>query len=216
MDRWKMGEAYDIRPWARISGLQVPPKRSEEDLECAELNLSITSINTYCVSKFAMACWGIWCSRNDYVWRNAVYSMDSMLRSAMSLLSSWKDVNEPEAPVSTHTAEELWCPPSHGCLKLNTDVAMESNSGIMGMGWIIRDEMGVLVAAKAMSIHEALSLVKSLGYGDIDVETDSQIVFYALSTISYNSPFSFSLLIDDVKEAASQIHVDVHIHSTSH
>ncbi|XP_019192736.1 PREDICTED: uncharacterized protein LOC109187035 [Ipomoea nil] len=150
-----MGEASDMRPWAKVWSLQVPPK------------------------------------------------------------SNWNGVNEQEAPVSNHTAEELWKPPSHSRLKLNTDVAMESNSGSMGMGWIVRYEMSVLVAAKsssvsgyfdvkdaeAMSIREALSWVKALGYGDIDVETDSQIVFYALSSISYNSPFS--LLIDDVKEAAS-------------
>ncbi|XP_019181631.1 PREDICTED: uncharacterized protein LOC109176680 [Ipomoea nil] len=132
------------------------------------------------------------------MWKNATYSMDFMLRSALSLWNNWKGVNEQEA-------------------LLNTDVAMESNSGTMGMGWIIRDEMGVLMAAKSstysgyfdvkeaetVSIREALSWVKALGYGDIDVETDSQIVFYALSSTSYNSPFS--LIIDDVKEGASPI-----------
>ncbi|XP_019175595.1 PREDICTED: uncharacterized protein LOC109170919 [Ipomoea nil] len=202
-----------VKVWAAL-GLLIVPTGTGNVSDWFFENLSNLDGDNLC--KFVMACWGLWCSRNDSVWRNVPYSMDLMLRSALSLWSNWKCANEGDAPAVQETEEESWKPPSFGCLKLNTDVAMSSN-GSMGMGWVVRDEMGTLVAAKssnyvgdydvkeakAVSIREALSWVKALDYGSIDVETDSQIVFYALSSPSYNSPFS--LIIDDVKEAASLI-----------
>lgn len=94
-------------------------------------------------------------------------------------------------------------------------------NSVMGMGWVLRNDEGRFIGAKgtrilgnfrlneaeAASIQEALSWIKGMGVGDVDIEIDSQLVFYALSSNSFNSSFDF--IIDDVKEIASFINGEV-------
>ncbi|XP_031120333.1 uncharacterized protein LOC116023471 [Ipomoea triloba] len=94
---------------------------------------------------------------------------------------------------------------------------MDSQNKVMGLGWLLRAEGGIFLAAKslrfngnysvqeaeAVCIREALSWLKGTGMGDVDIETDSQLVYYALSSSSFVSSFGF--IIDDVKEVASMI-----------
>ncbi|XP_031116510.1 uncharacterized protein LOC116020169 [Ipomoea triloba] len=180
---------------------------------------NIVKLNGDDLCKFAMFCWGLWYNRNDYVWNGVPYVMAQVIHSALSLWLAWKGVNEGQVVQSMHDIRtERWSPPSQGRLKLNTDVAMSMNNSCMGMGWVIRDAQGHFVTAKAkkfdgffsvkeaeaVSIREALSWIKEMDIGDVDIKTDSQLVFYALSSEPFNNSFGF--LIDDVKEAASQIH----------
>ncbi|XP_031131899.1 uncharacterized protein LOC116033287 [Ipomoea triloba] len=167
-----------------------------------------------------MLCWGLWCSRNDCVWKGAnFYNRAFVVHAALSFWRNWKQVNElSDTYILPSNVVDQWKPPIHGRLKLNTNVALDGSSSVMGLGWIIKDDAGRFIAAKsesivgvfnvkeaeAVSIREALSWLKGLGYGDVDVETNSQLVFHALSSDSFSS--SFCLIIDDIKETTSQIH----------
>ncbi|XP_019155972.1 PREDICTED: uncharacterized protein LOC109152784 [Ipomoea nil] len=85
------------------------------------------------------------------------------------------------------------------------------------MGWILRDHDGRFLAAKGVSIperytvevagavciREALNWLKGTGMGDVIIETDSQLVYFALRSDDFNSSFGF--IIADVKEVASTI-----------
>lgn len=114
--------------------------------------LNISSLKEDCLCKFAMACWGLWCSRNDSVWKGVPYEMHAMLYAAMSLWSNWKLVNGVDDPCENDSVVmDQWTAPHHGRLKLNSDIAMMPNSSIMGMGWIIRDDEGRFIAAKGMT-----------------------------------------------------------------
>lgn len=71
------------------------------------------------------------------------------------------------------------------------EVGTRCLGGYLGMGWIVRDDEGCFIAvksrtcvgsfnvkeAKAVSIREALSWLKELDFGDVDVETDSSLCF---------------------------------------
>ncbi|XP_019166531.1 PREDICTED: uncharacterized protein LOC109162266 [Ipomoea nil] len=57
--------------------------------------------------------------------------------------------------------------------------------------------------AEALCIREALSCLKETGLGSVDVKMDSQIVFNAIRSVSFNSAFGY--LVDDVKDLASVI-----------
>ncbi|XP_031120400.1 uncharacterized protein LOC116023539 [Ipomoea triloba] len=84
-------------------------------------------------------------------------------------------------------------------------------------GWVLRDEDGRFLDAKnvhmtgsfdveeaeAFSMREALSWLKDTGMGSVDVETDSQLLFNALSCNSFY--FAFGLIVDDIKELTSLI-----------
>ncbi|XP_019175579.1 PREDICTED: uncharacterized protein LOC109170897 [Ipomoea nil] len=102
-------------------------------------------------------------------------------------------------------------------LKLNTDAVFDVENNIMGLGWILWDDEGRFLAVKStrvpgqysvleaevFCVREALSWLKDTGLGDGDVETDSQLCYYALLSNSFYSAFGF--LVDDVKEVASMI-----------
>ncbi|XP_019190337.1 PREDICTED: uncharacterized protein LOC109184754 [Ipomoea nil] len=57
--------------------------------------------------------------------------------------------------------------------------------------------------AEAMSLREALSWLKNTGMGGVVVEIDSQLVYNAILSSSFNSAYGF--LVDDIKELASAI-----------
>ena len=48
---------------------------------------------------------------------------------------------------STTTTRTGWSPPAHGLLKVNTDASISNNSVGSGLGMIIRDGMGRVVAS---------------------------------------------------------------------
>ncbi|XP_019149927.1 PREDICTED: uncharacterized protein LOC109146734 [Ipomoea nil] len=110
-----------------------------------------------------------------------------------------------------------WSLPNSGRIKLNTDAAFDEKNNKMGFDWILRDDEGQFLAAKGMCIsglysvkeaeavciREALSWLKGTSMGDVDIETDSQLVYFALRSNSFISSFGF--IIDDIKEVASTI-----------
>ncbi|XP_019166936.1 PREDICTED: uncharacterized protein LOC109162706 [Ipomoea nil] len=165
-----------------------------------------------------MACWGIWCSRNEHVWQGVVFDMDVMLRMAINFWQNWQHANVTQQTGNPCTGDDRWSRPAVGRLKLNTDAALNTSTSSMGLGWVPRDHDGTFMAAKnmrltsvftvneaeAVSLREALSWIKDTGMGNIDVEMDSQTVFYSLTSSSFNS--SFGLLVEDIKELASLIH----------
>lgn len=116
-----------------------------------------------------------------------------------------------------------WEKPQIGRLKLNANAAIDQSNGVMGFGWILRDHNGVFLVAEnkwvhgiysakkaeAISMCEALSQLKDTGLGEVDIETDSQLVFKAMSSPKFIS--SFGLLVGDIKELASLIN-DVEFH----
>ncbi|XP_019161374.1 PREDICTED: uncharacterized protein LOC109158009 [Ipomoea nil] len=127
--------------------------------------------------------------------------MSEVEQSAVTFWSNWKllqtgAVNDgPEQGRSARSE-----PSDGGRLKLNTDAALDSEHNVMGLGWILRDEHGCFLAAlnrrmsgqftvvetEMLCIREALSWLKNIGMGKVDVEMDLQ-------------------LFDDVKEVATSI-----------
>ncbi|XP_031099239.1 uncharacterized protein LOC116003489 [Ipomoea triloba] len=126
---------------------------------------------------------------------------------------------------STHSilVDDVWKKPNGGRLKLNTNESLDEVNNVTGLGWVLRDDEGRFLACKGMCvtgcygvkeveavcIREALSWLKGTGMGDVDVETDSQLVYFALCQNFFNSAFGF--IIYDVKEVASMIN-DVHFY----
>ncbi|XP_019198079.1 PREDICTED: uncharacterized protein LOC109191861 [Ipomoea nil] len=221
--------AASDRPWASIWSLHVPPKvgagvghASFCPVWGGSSALEHVGDAAYLIakSKFVMACWSVWCSRNESVWKRIGYDLSTMLHRALAFLECWRDANEKllvgTGHIDTH-AVATWTRPVHGRLKLNTDVALRVEDNAMGFGWVLRDDGGNFLAAKNMrvpglctvretnvlSIREALSWLKGTDLGAVDVETDCHIVFNAIISVSFISVFGY--LVDDVKNLASEI-----------
>lgn len=85
--------------------------------------------------------------------------------------------------------ERKWTKPPEGHVKINYDASGVVN-GSVGVGCVVRDSQGSFVGARccriegekqpreagALSLKEALSWVKSLGYKQCIFETDSHVV----------------------------------------
>nr|GMC71350.1 LINE-1 reverse transcriptase isogeny [Ipomoea batatas] len=87
--------------------------------------------------------------------------------------------------------------------------AVRENGNMLGIGWVLRNYMGVVVAAgavgrrgavlareaKALAIREALSWLKGRDYDNVIVETDAQQIIHHL--YSHNSS-PYGLLLHDI------------------
>ncbi|XP_019150378.1 PREDICTED: uncharacterized protein LOC109147197 [Ipomoea nil] len=177
----------------------------------------INTLHASLLPNFVMAVWGMWCSRNDSVWKWVVFYLNTVVQRALLFLDSWRSANEVQACQPAYIDEGLWSKPVQGRLKLNMDAALNENSNLLGFGWVLRDDNGNFLAAKnmlmpgafmvkeakALCIREALSWLKGTCMGGVDVEIDSQIVFNAISSPSFNAVFGF--IVDDIKNLAEEI-----------
>ncbi|XP_031112158.1 uncharacterized protein LOC116016135 [Ipomoea triloba] len=177
----------------------------------------LNALHNELIAKFVIICWGIWCSRNECVWQGASFDLSLMLRHSLLFLENWSAANT--SPIVNQGPRSVvrWEKPQRGRLKMNTDAAINQTKGITGFGWLLRDHDGHFLGAKnlrgqgiygpkeaeAIGMREALSWLKDTCLGEVDVETDSQLVFKAISGHDFTS--AFGLIICDIKELASQI-----------
>ena len=87
-----------------------------------------------------------------------------------------------------------WRPPIAPCVKANFDGAIFSQDGLAGIGVIIRNEQGLVMAALSQQIpsptsvemvevlaaHQALVFAKELGFDRMILEGDSETVIKAI------------------------------------
>ena len=98
-------------------------------------------------------------------------------------------------PQLTSPSDARWVPPSYPWFKINTDAALFNDLRTVGIGAIIRDQEGAVIAAlsqhmhpplgpleaEAKSLDVAVSFAWDIGIRDVIFETDSNIVFTILS-----------------------------------
>ncbi|KAL6509415.1 hypothetical protein OROGR_022725 [Orobanche gracilis] len=134
--------------------------------------------------RFAILCWEVWQSRNTKIWKGNYVGIHTIINTAISLLNSWTTINGAKQGGTTSSAIQSWTRPVAGRFKLNTDAAICVETEAMGMGWVLRDSDDHFLAAKgsnwpekfsqkiaeAVSIREALSWMKNMGYEDFDLE----------------------------------------------
>ena len=91
-----------------------------------------------------------------------------------------------------------WNPPSSSMLKVNVDGATTKHKNTVGIGSVIRDELGRVIAAMSRKIQAPLGpleveakafeagfqLARDMGYQDIILEGDSLILVRALCGLS--------------------------------
>uniref|UniRef100_A0A803NIV3 RNase H type-1 domain-containing protein n=1 Tax=Cannabis sativa TaxID=3483 RepID=A0A803NIV3_CANSA len=115
-------------------------------------------------------------------------------------------------PAATKNKEEHWIKPEINKIKVNVDGAIFHSNGSHGIGAVARDSDGQLIeaftalkcgvvqpaAVEAFGIKEALSWIKSKGWSNVIVETDSIVSVQALSSSLFMLSI-FGLLISDCK-----------------
>ena len=124
----------------------------------------------------------------------------------------YKAVQPATTPGAAAPRQVLWKPPLSNAFKINYDVAIFSNSNNSGIGVVIRNRKGLVIASlaqrlsqaykavevEAMAAIRALEFAGEIGVDRIMVEGGSTIVTKALKT-KHPGLASYGLLIEDAR-----------------
>jgi ribonuclease HI len=164
---------------------------------------------------FAIISKGIWKRRNKVINGRLFSHPITMVNSARELHSQFKLALERNAEPTVSSREEdvvKWCPPPTGCFKANWDAATSGDQKKTGVGVIIRDERGLVIAALSRTIFanfdpqtveattalHAVELCKDIGVQDNFLEGDAFTVVKAIA-FRTSTWHNFGQIVDDIQ-----------------
>ena len=129
--------------------------------------------------------WYIWYARNVLVHKKKIIQIMDCHSKALSILFEYQEANQKSKPHPEINVGKYWKPPALNVVKVNSDAAICKTRGT-GYGNIIRDNNGVIIAARAWSenmvrspeVAEAIScrmgvqLAMSLQLNQVEIESD--------------------------------------------
>ncbi|KAH9763516.1 reverse transcriptase domain-containing protein [Citrus sinensis] len=107
--------------------------------------------------------WVIWNARNNWLFKGKCDDPSRLIAKAMSTADCVKRIKQPEQNFSlelTSMQQSQWSPPSEDWVKVNVDAAMDEQNNLAGLGAVIRNYRGEVVAA-------AVNTIKS--FGDVEM-----------------------------------------------
>ncbi|KAK2650956.1 hypothetical protein Ddye_018445 [Dipteronia dyeriana] len=122
-------------------------------MECRS-RLSFDNFELLCI-----VIWRIWYRRNDLVHNHGSLRVEEVVLWSLTFLSDFQRANSvPSDKVANMGVEKLkWKPPGKGLFKINTDAAINGSLGRVGIGIIIRDSAGHVMASSSQSLRSVLS-----------------------------------------------------------
>ena len=159
---------------------------------------------------FAMTTWGIWNQRNHVRLHKPCCASDQIATQAKERLQEFCAVLPPKPPRTTRT-RDIWKPPDAGHFKINFDGAIFRNENRCGIGVVIRDHTGSVIASlvqnislayqpievEALAAARALEFGQEIGKGGAVLEGDSELIINSLKA-GGNTIASVEPLIQDV------------------
>ncbi|KAK9985942.1 hypothetical protein SO802_030893 [Lithocarpus litseifolius] len=147
------------------------------------------------VERTVMICWGIWKNRNEIIHGGTGRPGRVVVRSALMLLDEYQTANEsPKVGQKSTHATVRWSPPQQECYKVNVDGAVFTRRRQTGIGVVIRDSAGEVVAAlckrlavplgaletEAKAMESGVRFAAEVGIRDVIFEGDSLTVYNAV------------------------------------
>jgi hypothetical protein len=153
---WECQSARDV--WGCCSrGLQKRHSQEDDFLKLVE-NLTAV-ISKEDLGLFAVTAKGIWQRRNTFIHEGRFVHPNKIVNSARETYSLYQRAqrkNDDEKAVPAIIVEGKWVPPPAGSYKANWDAAMAGDHGKTGVGVIIRDDKGLIVAALSRLLYATL------------------------------------------------------------
>ena len=157
----------------------------------------IESFNEEKVALVVIVAWALWCNRNEIRHGAERKSTEAIFHWVNQYLLEFSMATKSVSAVR-EVVSVTWNPPPSSMLKVNVDGATTKHQNTVGVGFIIRDELGRVVAAmsrkiqaplgplevKAKAFKAGLQLARDMGYQDIILEGDSLILIRALCGLS--------------------------------
>lgn len=142
---------------------------------------------------FMVTAWSIWSSRNNWMFGRRKCCPFLIYHRAVDLLHSYRSLQQlssDQPPMGQNSSVQHWSPPDDPWSKMNVDAAANYDGGLVGLGAIIRNSRGEVMAAatwryhfpddvefvEAVAIYEGLKMAKLMGLYPLIIESDSQNV----------------------------------------
>ena len=179
-------------------------------LDIMEKLLIVEDVLPGLAERFVSVCWGIWKERNVIRTGGRGKPGRVTLKTSLGLMDEFQLVNEgPWKPAAVHPEPVCWVPPSPGQYKVNSNGAVFASLRKVGLGVMIRDSNGKVIAAlsspmvgplgaletEAKAMEVGLRFALDIGIRDVVVECDALAVFNAVQ--GFVAPSSSILFIVD-------------------
>ena len=205
-------EVWQATEWGR-------KLRGSNYVDFMELYCAVTqTCRTEELQIFAMVTWSIWYRRNRQRLDHPIEELHRLLPRSIELLMEFHHAQDdvPPQPASTRpTCQPKWKPPADGSYKANFDGAIFAETSEAGIGVIIRNDQGAVMASlsqripyphsveavEAYAARSATQFAIDLGFRDMIFEGDS---FKIITALQHHSPCNtqYGHLITDTKTIA--------------
>ncbi|KAK9988203.1 hypothetical protein SO802_028442 [Lithocarpus litseifolius] len=155
--------------------------------------VSVVSQHGENLELFTVLAWYIWCRRNKWQFNELCLPPEKLFDAAESTLKEFqhKPVNRSE---KSKPQPQRWSPPERGTYKVNYDGAYFPEEEEAGIGIVVRNELGQVMASlaeklvmpstvevlEAMAARRAMIFMEELGLRRAIFEGDSELVVKAL------------------------------------
>ena len=147
-----------------------------------------------CIEIFANTMSLIWMKRNRVAFGDVGPSLEKIPDQARSLVHEFNHLRPVHSKIPRIARSVRWKPPLPGMVKVNFDDAIFSTQSSAGLGMVVRDQAGLVLAALSQKIpmptlvetveviaaRRALVFAKELGFERVMVEGDSEIIIKAI------------------------------------
>ena len=142
-----------------------------------------------------MITWGIWNQRNQVRNHQPCCTSDQLVPQATGRLDEFLVVLPP-VPAAEPKPQAVWKPPDGRMVKINFDGAIFKTENRSGIGVVVRDHTGAVLASMAQSFSPALTPVEieavaasralefglEIGLAEAVLEGDSELIMNALKS----------------------------------
>ena len=182
--------------------------------------------NSHLSDLFAMIAYLLWLRRNKMRVGEAVADLKLINSMAQDALIEFQQAtSKPPKPPPARTISK-WLPPPSNWVKANFDGAIFQGSAEAGLGAIIRNDCGLVMAAltqvislpisveivEVLAARRALIFALELGFDQVILEGDSEIAIRAMNSDDYMAA-PFGHLIADIKALAPHFRSLVFCHT---
>ncbi|KAK9950614.1 hypothetical protein M0R45_006095 [Rubus argutus] len=173
---------------------------------------AFASPDSYKIELLFMCLWVIWSERNNIIWKEGNFKPLFMAAWTLNLLEEYQKFHRPKNKINRRPFSK-WEAPPRGRLKINCDGAYKTELELGGIGVVVRNEDGNVIASLSRSIpvvssafhteveacRAALLLASQQGWDDFILETDCANLVSTLERIGED--FSeYGRIIDDCRE----------------
>ncbi|KAF5481089.1 hypothetical protein F2P56_001774 [Juglans regia] len=159
---------------------------------------------------------GLWLRRNTFVFESKLLSNTYVISVARESLEEYQSsilkITEIRQQANTGDVVHSWSPPSVNWFKANWDAALDVKQRKVGLGVVIKNDRGEVMAAccesknfveqpaiaEGWALRKAMELCEDLKFNKVILEGDAQVVVNAVNSQTEDLSY-FGSIIEDLK-----------------